>query len=154
MWHSLLEVGQAQWPDGFDERGLDARFIPAFGARQRVLVTIPRAGAARTVVEQGGIVEEVVDDRVLLVGHVGVVGFDPDGQRFVGADPAEDRIAQRPVFVVHTSTLPEPVEVTGAMRIEGFEEPNGRFRLLAGSAVRAVDLAETEALSRRAEQQS
>jgi len=152
MWRSLLEVGRAQWPDGFDAEGLDARFVPAFGARQRVLVTIPREGQARTVVGQGGVVEEVVDDRVLLVGHVGVIGFDPEGQRFVGADPSEGRIAQRPVFVLHTSTLPEPVEITGAMRIEGFEEPNGRFRLLAGSTVRAVDLADV--LSRRAEQQS
>jgi hypothetical protein len=151
MWRSLLEVGRAQWPDGFDEGGLDARFVPAFGARQRVLVTVPRRGGSRTVVGAGGVVEEVVDDRSLLVGHVGVVGFDPDGQRFIGTDPAEGRIAQRPVFVLHTSTLPEPVEVTGAMRIEAFEEPNGRFRLLASSTVRAGDLAEV--LSRRAEQQ-
>ena len=135
LWRSVLEVGRAQWPDGFDISGLDQRFITHFDARRRVIVTVPRPEGDRSIVGPGGMVVEDPDARRVLVGHLAIAGFDPDGQRFVGADPSEGRIAQRPVFVLHTTTLREPIEVDADMRLEGFEQPNGRFRVLAGSSV-------------------
>jgi hypothetical protein len=135
LWRSVLEVGRAQWPDGFDTSGLDPRFIPHFDARRRVIVTVPRPEGDRSVVGPGGVVVEDLEARRVLVGHLAIAGFDPDGQRFVGADPSEGRIAQRPVFVLHTTTLREPIEVDADMRLEGFEQPNGRFRVLADSTV-------------------
>jgi len=135
LWRSVLEVGRAQWAEDFDTGGLDPRFVSHFDARRRVVVTVPRAEGDRSVVGPGGLVVEDVDARRVLVGHLAIVGFDPDGQRFVGADPSEGRIAQRPVFVLHCATLSDPLEVTDAMRLEGVEQPNGRFRMLAGSRV-------------------
>lgn len=135
LWRSVIEVGRAQWPEEFDLRGLDPRFINSFDARHRVIVTVPRLEGDRSVVGPGGVVLDDPDARRVLVGHLAIEGFDPDGQRFVGADPSEGRIAQRPVFMLHTATLGEPVEVTAEMRLEGFERPNGRFRVLAGSSL-------------------
>lgn len=135
LWTSLLEVGRAQWPDTFDPSGLDQRFVPYFDARRRVVVTVPSDGEARSVVGPGGVVTEATDDRMLVVGELVVEGFDPDGQRFVGADPSEGRIAQRPVFVLRSATRRDPMPVTDEMHLEGVEERTGRFNLLAGASV-------------------
>lgn len=135
LWRSVIEVGRAQWSEGFDPLSLDPRFITSFDARRRVIVTVPRPEGDRIVVGPGGVVVHDPDARRVLVGHLAIEGFDPDGQRFVASDPSEGRIAQRPVFMLHTTTLREPVEVTAEMRLEGFEKPNGRFQVLAGSSV-------------------
>lgn len=119
LWRSLLEVGRAQWGAEFDERGLDPRFITAFDRQVRVLVTVARP--------EGG--------RRRVVGRVEVEGFAPEGDAIVSIDPAEGRVAMRPTFRIRSVTLPEPVEVTDEMTIEGMEGPNGRFRLLAGATV-------------------
>ena len=133
LWSSVLEVGRAQWPDTFDTRGLDHRFVTYFDLRQRLVVTVPDEASARPTVDPGGVVVPDPDPRRTLVGELRIAGFDPDGARFVGADPFEGRMAERPVFELVTTTLPDPVPVTPEMRIEGVEEPNGRFRMLAGS---------------------
>jgi hypothetical protein len=135
LWRSLLDVGQAQWPGGFSIADLDARFIAYFDRRQRIIVSVPREGGPREVVGTGGVVTTDPDDRTLFTGIVEVPGFDVDGQRFVGADPSEGRLAQAPTFVIRTPIRRDPVLVTDEMRIEGVEQPSGRFRLLAGATV-------------------
>lgn len=119
LWRSLLEVGRAQWGADFDPRGLDPRYITAFDRQARVLVTVPRP--------EGG--------RRRVLGYVEVEGFAPEGDAIVSIDPTEGRLAVRPEFRIRSATLSDPVTVTPDMRIEGLEEPNGRFRLRAGADV-------------------
>lgn len=118
LWRSLLEVGRAQWGTDFDTRGLDPRFFTAFDRQVRVLVTVPRPDGGRR--------------RVL--GYVEVEGFAPEGEAVVSIDPTEGRLAVRPEFRIRSATLSGPVPVTADMRIEGFEEPNGRFRVRTAGA--------------------
>lgn len=118
LWRSLIEVGRAQWGADFDERGLDARFIAAFDRQRGVLITLPRP--------EGG--------QRRVVGLVEVEGFAPEGESIVSIDPTEGRLAARPEFRIRSATLPAPVPVSDEMVIEGFEGPDGRFRLLAGSS--------------------
>ncbi len=122
LWRSLLDVGRAQWGEAFDDRHLDRRFVTYFDRQARVLVTVPR--------QEGG--------RRRIVGVVEVEGFLPDGQAFVGADPEEGRLPQRPAFRIRSATLTEPVPVSDDMVLEGSEQPNGRFRLLAGAEAAAA----------------